>query len=149
MNLTQDAMIAFTLPNGDCLEWQRAKQTNGYGAVWDSDTNKQCLAHRAMYQVVYGEIPDGLTIMHTCDNPSCINPNHLVACTHKENMNDRDNKGRLITNVKKAIDANRKLTNDQLRAIQSDMRSSRVIAEEYNVDRSHICKIRRGLVTFA
>lgn len=51
-------------------------------------------AHRVAWQLANGEIPDGLCVLHKCDNPKCCNPSHLFLGTHADNAHDRDNKKR-------------------------------------------------------
>jgi hypothetical protein len=57
-------------------------------------TRKQMSAHRFSYQVFKGEIPDDMFVCHKCDNPKCINPNHLFLGTRQDNVDDREAKGR-------------------------------------------------------
>lgn len=83
---------SMTKQSGECLEWRGARVGDGYGQLrWDG---KRVLAHRLAWQNKNGQIPDGLNVLHRCDNPPCVNPAHLFLGTHQENMRDRDAKGR-------------------------------------------------------
>lgn len=84
-------------PNGDCWEWRGyIHKKNGYGylAKTNSLADGMISSNRAAYTVSKGEIPDGLWILHTCDNRPCCNPDHLWAGTPKENTQDMIAKGR-------------------------------------------------------
>ena len=74
-----------------CWEWQGTKLKTGYGVV--SIKGKNIRAHRIAYELTKGKIPQGYGVCHTCDNPSCVKPDHLWIGTHKENMEDRNKKG--------------------------------------------------------
>lgn len=76
----------------ECWPWLLGKTEDGYGHY--SILGKQWKAHRVAYAITHGSIPKGLLICHTCDNPPCCNPAHLVAKTYKWNAEDRDKKGR-------------------------------------------------------
>lgn len=75
-----------------CWNWTRRSKQNGYGVAYFG--KERWLAHRAAYSLVKGEIPKGMSVCHSCDNPACINPDHLWLGTHKENMHDSIKKGR-------------------------------------------------------
>ena len=78
-----------------CWEWEGYKERAGYGRVgWGSKKNNKMLTHRGSWILTHGDIPDGMCVMHKCDNPGCVNPGHLQLGTHQENMADRDRKGR-------------------------------------------------------
>lgn len=74
-----------------CWEWQAAK-TNGYGRI--NVEGRAIPAHRLAYELTNGPIPQGLFVLHSCDNPGCVNPEHLRAGTALDNMLDRSARGR-------------------------------------------------------
>jgi hypothetical protein len=78
---------------GDCWEWLRYTNVDGYGRLrWNE---KYIGAHRVAWEKANGPIPGGMHVLHRCDNPPCVNPSHLFLGTNKDNMDDRDSKGRL------------------------------------------------------
>lgn len=80
------------LPVGDCLEWQGARDPNGYGRV--SREGTMVLAHRAAMERLLGPIPSELNVRHSCDNPPCCKPGHLFPCPTADNVADMHAKGR-------------------------------------------------------
>jgi len=72
----------------DCWEWQGHRRELGYGIFCFK--YKRLHAHRVSYEIAKGPIPEGLEIDHLCKNPPCVNPSHLEAVTHLENMNRSD-----------------------------------------------------------
>ena len=75
----------------ECWEWSAAL-VKGYGVFWIEYKNHY--AHRVSWVVLNGPILDGLCILHKCDNPKCVNPNHLFVGSCKDNMRDMISKGR-------------------------------------------------------
>ena len=81
------------IPFTTCWIWEGCKQgNNGYGAY--QHEKKRVLAHRFSYLIHKGEIPKGMSVCHACDEPSCVNPDHLFIGTHADNMRDMERKGR-------------------------------------------------------
>lgn len=77
-----------------CWTWKAARHPrDGYGAFWN-DEKRLVRAHRFSYQLHYGPIPDGLWVLHRCDDPPCVRPDHLFLGTAADNNNDRERKGR-------------------------------------------------------
>jgi hypothetical protein len=73
------------LPFGDeCWEWQGNRRANGYGSFWMDGSSR--LAHRAVYELLVGPIPDGLQIDHLCRNRACVNPSHLEVVDARTNV---------------------------------------------------------------
>lgn len=80
------------MPSAGCVEWTRCRDKDGYG-IARLDGRKQP-AHRVAWQLVHGPIPAELLVLHSCDNPPCVNVEHLRLGTHLDNMRERDDKGR-------------------------------------------------------
>ena len=77
-----------------CWIWKRSLNSDGYGNIWVEDSCWK--AHRLSYALFKGDIPKGMCVCHRCDNPSCVNPEHLWLGTHRENMDDMVRKGRTL-----------------------------------------------------
>ncbi len=75
-----------------CLPWLAIKMSKGYGQI--RLNGRMQLAHRVIYELVVGPIPDGLCVLHRCDNPPCVNPEHLFTGTPQDNTDDSMRKGR-------------------------------------------------------
>lgn len=75
-----------------CLEWTRGRDADGY-AIWRIDGRARRLS-RVLWAWLHGPIPPGLVVRHTCDNPPCLEPTHLLIGTHRDNVRDRVERGR-------------------------------------------------------
>ena len=78
-------------PN-DCWIWHGSVFSNGYGAFYAMGQNRK--ANRVSYAISHGAIPEGLGVLHHCDVKRCVNPSHLYAGDHQQNMNDKVARGR-------------------------------------------------------
>lgn len=77
---------------GKCWEWLASKNKKGYGHFGFNGACWQ--AHRISWIFSYGEIPNDLLVLHSCDNPMCVRPDHLFLGTHQDNSDDKIKKGR-------------------------------------------------------
>lgn len=80
-----------TDPDG-CWTWTKYLDPEGYALIYVKP--KMRLVHRFSYLIAYGILPDDLKVLHKCDNPSCVRPDHLFLGTQLDNIRDRDQKGR-------------------------------------------------------
>lgn len=83
-----------------CWIWTASLRTTGYGQFYYEETVQA--AHRVAWKIVNGSIPDGLYVLHKCDNPVCCNPTHLFVGTPKDNVEDMMRKGRHATQKRAA-----------------------------------------------
>jgi hypothetical protein len=80
---------------GDCIEWTGGRTSAGYGQLYPPGLKgRSVLAHRWAWEQEHGPIPAGLHVCHRCDNPPCVNVNHLFLGTMGDNMRDKTRKGR-------------------------------------------------------
>lgn len=131
------------LTNSGCMEWQQAVGANNYGYVWFN--GKIWSTHRLVATFVYGEHPSSTHVLHSCDNPPCINPEHLSFGTAHENMLDKWLKGRAKGgSMKGESHPQSKLTAAQVAEIRADYGPGMTtwdLAEKYGVSKTAIKNI--------
>ena len=133
----------FATPADGCWPWRGARQQQGYGQLRVGRKGPVISAHRLSWELHNGPIPEGLWVLHHCDNPPCVNPDHLFIGTQADNMAYMIAKGRKAKHYK-AHTRVRKLTDDQVRAIREDDRPSHYVAADYGVSEITIYSIRTG-----
>lgn len=125
----------------ECIIWKGAKLKGGYGVVQFEGRTQT--AHRVAYKKEHGDIPEGMVIMHLCDNPSCVNPAHLRLGTQAQNRKDCVNKGRANCSSGEAH-YNAKLTAAIVLEIRSSTLNNTQLANIYGISRRTISDARRG-----
>ena len=128
-----------------CWLWTGTVDSHGYGDYRALKPFKY-KAHRFSYLLAYGSIPDGAVIRHVCDTPLCVRPDHLIAGTQLENMQDCVDKKRHAFGERQG---SAKLTNEIVRQartlrVQSGL-TYKVLGHMFGVDRQVISKAIRGL----
>lgn len=141
---SRDFILNGSVRVGSCLIWKNvlSYDKDGYPRVRFSGRIKRL--NRVSYTVFKGEIPDGLIVRHTCDNPNCVDPDHLELGTHGDNKADAILRGRCrdfrgVTNVKA------RLTEADVLSIYTSSLSVKELMKMFNVSQSAIYKIKGGL----
>lgn len=122
---------------GGCIEWTGYIMPTGYGRIGVG--GQRVSAHRYAYERANGPIPDGMLIRHTCDNPPCVNPQHLLTGRHADNVADavsrnRQNRGEAVNTAK--------LTEGQVREIRKSGLPTKVLSARYGVSDTTVVRIR-------
>lgn len=124
----------------NCWFWPRCKDKKGYGRIWNGES--VIFAHHFLWELANGRsLPLGQCVLHACDNPSCVNPEHLFLGTHKENMADMASKGRSILGERHP---SAKLTVSdvlEIRALAKQGMRQREIGLKYGVNQNCISRI--------
>ncbi len=124
-----------------CWQWKASKNRDGYGK-FSINRNDWVLAHRFSWELHYGPIPEGLKVLHKCDNPECTNPDHLFIGTNLDNSRDCIQKGRFTH--KGELHFNSKFTEDQIIEIRKRYENrefQRIIAKDFGTTQAQISQI--------
>jgi len=132
--------VAISSPD-TCWLWKAASYTNQYGTFWNGFA--QVGAHVFSFIISKGPVPTGHYVCHKCDNPKCVNPDHLFVDKPKGNQQDMLRKGR-ANKSHSEHHPKTKLTPEQVRSIRCDTRPLRAIAQTYQIRSSTVFYIRSG-----
>lgn len=124
-----------------CIVWTGSTVARGYGNIRIDGTMQR--THRVAYKIYIGDIPDGMSVLHRCDNPPCINPNHLFVGTTQDNSDDMLSKGRGVF-MRGEQHGCAKLTRKTVRQIKRGTMGQRKIAAKYGISQTHVGRILRG-----
>jgi hypothetical protein len=126
-----------------CWEWQGCFDKDGYGFFRHQGKNRR--AHRVAFKLHNGTLPTDAYVLHACDNPKCVNPEHLLLGTNADNIADMIAKGR---SLRGSTNHNSKLTEEQVAGIRTLTErfyiSQRSIAKSLNVSQVLVSCICRG-----
>lgn len=134
----------YSVAENGCWIWQKFKDKDGYGFIRVNGVRQR--AHRYSYLIFVGDIPDGMVVCHKCDNPSCVNPNHLFVGTKKDNTQDMFAKGRngKFDRLKGSKHPNTSLNETDVLSIFHSSKSYSALSKQYGVGKSSIARIKHG-----
>lgn len=123
---------------GGCWIWKGSKDVLGYGRTKDGKTQR--FAHRISWEIAHRRaIPEGMCVCHACDNPPCVNPDHLWLGTSAENTRDMVSKGRHLRGKRNGENNPRAiLTDGAVRDIRASKLKPRELSVKYGVSESSI-----------
>jgi hypothetical protein len=141
---------SYVVKGDGCWAWSGSRNEDGYGILSRPGRHTGKVgAHRLSWEIHRGPVPDGLSVLHRCDNPQCTNPDHLFLGTQADNMQDCAAKKRLhIREQRGERNAFTKLTNEDARAIRDRYAAGALqgeLADQWHVGRGTISEIVRGL----
>lgn len=122
-----------------CIEWTGARDHDGYGVAWVG--GRKLRAHRVALAAVLGQIDPSLMVCHRCDNPPCVNVEHLFTGTCKDNLQDAARKGRMAAGER---NGRAKLSAEKVAEIRASDEPSPRIAARLGVSKTTILRIRSG-----
>lgn len=131
--------------SGECWLWTGNKDKHGYGRI--RCDHRKIRVHRVSFMIKFGEIPTGLCVCHKCDNPPCVNPEHLFLGTHADNIKDmfakhRNNPPRGQRNHSAKL--NERKVRLIRKIVSSHSMSNRRIAKRFGVSSQSIDAIANG-----
>ena len=124
-----------------CWLWTGHKTEHGYGVIRvGGRAGRNYLVHRFLDEIRNGAIPTGICILHSCDTPACVRPDHLFRGTQLENVRDMDAKGRCV----RVGERKRGLTSAQVAEVLASDERQFVLARRYGVSKNTIRRIRQN-----
>ncbi len=131
----------------DCWFWRGGIDAQGYGKFFDPSRKSRAKAHRISYEINVGPIPEGMDILHSCDNRACVNPAHLRPGTDRDNVADRVKRNRNGNHAGEA-NGNVKLSDEQVAEIRARYSGAwgeqSALAREFGVGQPQIWRIVTG-----
>lgn len=134
------------VPFSGCWIYTGTTDRKGYGVIRvGRAADGRIFTHRAAYMLAKGPIPEGMLVCHTCDTPSCVNPDHLFIGTNQDNTSDMMAKGRNAHgSLRGETNPNGKLTADcvrKIRLMKAAGEQQKRIAELFGISPAQVCAI--------
>lgn len=128
-----------------CWLWTGSTHPFGYGQLSTSHGERPARAHRLAYELAHGNIPSGMHVLHACDNPRCVRPDHLMLGTPKDNMRGASARGRMLRGESHK---NSKLTDIEVRRMRllylSGEYTQSQLSDQFGIDPANVSYIVRN-----
>lgn len=132
----------------ECWNWIGGKNSPGYGRFRLPRQRKSENAHKFIYEWLFGKVPKGMCVCHTCNNRACVNPRHLYCGTPSDNMKDRVKDGTQSGGANKGekhhMNKFSKDTIDRVKTMLLEGHSGKEISDKFGISRTHISRIKKG-----
>ena len=128
----------------ECWEWKSFKDRDGYGRF---KFDGEITAHRVSWKLYRGDIPDDMCVCHSCDNPSCVNPNHLFLGTTLDNIQDMVRKGRSprMRGIRNGMSKLQPNDVHEIRRLRALKVPQKLVARMFKVSKGHVSEITRHI----
>lgn len=134
--------VAFKWGGDECWEWQADRNWQGYGRFHSTIANREP-AHRVSYRLVYGPYDTKWFVLHRCDNPSCVRPDHLFLGDHEANQKDKMKKGRGCRGESHGMS---KLSEETVREIRASSAPDKELAKQFGIEFNYVNAVRNRRV---
>jgi hypothetical protein len=146
MSYSQDVLARFWAKvdvrgPDECWPWQAGTDGNGYGKL--KVDGRDVGTHRISCEIAQGEIPAGLSVLHSCDNPPCCNPAHLSSGTRRKNLVEAVERQRRPASLR-GTHPRAKISDEDAAAIRASSLPGPVLARQFGVAKSTIHFVRNG-----
>ncbi|HDL7461496.1 TPA: HNH endonuclease [Yersinia enterocolitica] len=136
----KERLLEGCIKTDKCWVWKMSVASSGYGQIRLNYKNLR--ANRASYVTFKGEIPDGMVVRHTCDNKLCINPDHLILGSCKQNSQDMVDRDR---QAKGERNGRCKLSEDDVQEIKESKLSYSQLAIKFGISKGHAHRVKTGV----
>jgi hypothetical protein len=145
--LIAEALQAKNAGRITCLERTNGLNKDGYTKISFGSDRKKFFMHRIVYERLVGPIPEGLCVLHSCDNRRCFNPLHLFTGTHQDNMDDMNskNRGKYLSGEQLPISKLTAQKVSEIRRLARDGYKQQELADQFGVNQTTISILLRRL----
>jgi len=136
-----NGFVAEPCESNNCMEWTGTIHRDGYGILW---RGRERYAHRHSYVIHKGSIPPGLCIRHTCDNKKCVNPEHLIIGTRRDNTKDALDRGLILQGSRRRSDVSEDDVLEARKAFHGGKQTLRELSKRLNMGLSQTSDVLWG-----